>query len=180
MSWKVLSTKDVYVSKWMRVTEDELETDHGKRLTYNVLHRDDFALVIPWDGERFVLVGQYRYPVDKYSWEFPMGSSVDHAMDQVAVHELKEETGMTAEIIKPIGTYFVANGHCTQTCYAYVATELKEGEQELEPGEEGMQVKRVTPAELKQMIAEGEIKDGPTISAFCLLLTSGWLDKQSL
>ncbi len=177
MPWKVHSTKDVYTSKWMRVTEDEVETDFGKRLMYNVLHRTDFSLVIPWDGEKFVLVGQYRYPIDAYSWEFPMGSADEHSPDEVAARELAEETGMTAGVMQKIGMFYVANGHCTQACHAYLATDLVEGEQHLEAGEEGMGVRRVSFDALSQMINDGTIKDGPTISAFAYLHTSGWVKK---
>ncbi len=177
MLWKVISTKDVYTSKWMRVTEDQVETDFGQRLMYNVLHRDDFALVIPFDGEKFVLIGQYRYPVDKFSWEFPMGMSAGLSMDEVARAELSEEAGLTAGSIKLLGTFYVAPGHATQACHAYFATELIGGVQQLETGEEGMEIKRVSFRELKQMISDGTITDGPTMAAFSYLYTTGWVSE---
>ena len=177
MLWKVISTKDVYTSKWMRVTEDQVETDFGQHLMYNVLHRDDFALVIPWDGEKFILVGQYRYPVDKFSWEFPMGTAAGLSMDEVALAELSEEAGLTASLIKLLGTFYVANGHATQACHAYVATNLIAGAQHLEVGEEGMEIKRVSFAELEELIRTGGIKDGPTIAALGLLYTTGWVSE---
>lgn len=70
MSWKVKSSKEVYRNKWMWVTEDEVETDFGEKLTYGVVHKKPFTLIILWDGKKFTLVGQYRHAIKKFSWEF--------------------------------------------------------------------------------------------------------------
>ncbi len=57
----------------MTITEDKVVTDYGDDLTYSVVKKGSFVIVIPWDGDKFTLVGQYRYAVDDFDWEFPEG-----------------------------------------------------------------------------------------------------------
>ena len=180
MSWKKLSSEEKYRSPWMFVTEDKVETDFGKTLTWSVVHQSACAMVIPWDGERFKLVGLYRHPIDRYSWEFPSGSVSGVTMDEAAKRELKEEAGLTAEKYERLGDFYLENGTTTQSMDLYVATGLQAGETEHDDGEEGMKTKQVTLAELYAMINDGTIKDGPTVAALGYLHTSGWIKGQGL
>ena len=68
-----LSSRRVYESPYLRLREDAIEQPDGTRGIYGVVEKPDFALVVPWDGERLHLVGQYRYPVASFEWEFPQG-----------------------------------------------------------------------------------------------------------
>lgn len=168
MNWKQLSSKTMYQNRFMTVTEDEVLTDHGDKVTYGIVHKEPFAIVIPWDGEQTVLVGQYRYAVNYYSWEFPMGhyENIHGSVENAARAELKEETGLTAQNIQAIGSFYLGLGHHTQRAHVFVATSLTQGEQKLETAEKGMKVKKVSLLELTALIQDGTILDGPTISAF--------------
>lgn len=170
MTWKQLSTKEIFRSRWLWFTEDEVELENGTQATFAVLHKQPFALIIPWDGERFILVGQYRYHVDSYSWEFPQGHYEHRSILETAQRELKEETGCTADKVEPIGSFYAAPGAIDQECRVFLATGLHAGETELEPTEHGLQSQKVTPDEMKNMIQNGEIKDGTTITALYLFL----------
>lgn len=166
MTWKTLSSKQMYQNRFMTVSEDELVTDHGDKVIFGVVHKEPGASIIPWDGQHFILVGQYRYPVDFFSWEFPAGHFEEHKdMASVAVSELEEEAGLVAGKIEKIGEFHIAPGHNTQTINFFLATDLRAGKQRLETAEKGMQIKRVTHDELNQMIEKGEVKDSLTIAA---------------
>ncbi len=154
----------------MEVFEEKLKTDFGKKLTFGVVRKKPFALIIPWDGRYLYLVGQYRYPVDSFSWEFPAGHLEFGSMKDTAKKELKEEAGLIAKKIKELGYFFLAPGHNSQLGYVFLATELAKGKQELEAAEEGMKVKKVTLSQLGKMIASGKIKDGPTIAAYGIMI----------
>jgi hypothetical protein len=91
MPWKQLSSKIVYKNKWMEITEDQVVTDFGKQLTYGVVHKEPSVLIIPWDGVHLYLVGQYRYPVDEYSWEFTQGHTEAANIVAIAKKELLED-----------------------------------------------------------------------------------------
>lgn len=153
----------------MRITEDEVETGSGKKMTYGVVHKKPFALIIPWDGERFTLIGEYRYFVDSFSWGFPQGHYEHDSIEQTAIQELREETGQTARSIRGIGSFWIGPGAITQECIVFLATDLCDGETDREETEEDMEIKKVSLQEIKEMIKSGEIKDGPTITALSIL-----------
>jgi 8-oxo-dGTP pyrophosphatase MutT (NUDIX family) len=169
---KQLATKVVYQNKWMTVREDQVEFDNGSQGIYGVVEKPDFALIVPFDGEHFYLVEQYRYPVRKRFWEFPQGSyesDPDKDPIEVAKAELKEEAGVVAAKWERIGFLFEAYGYCNQGFHLFLATDLTEGEQQLESSEQGMRVKKCTVAEFEQMVLFGEITDAPTLSAYGML-----------
>jgi 8-oxo-dGTP pyrophosphatase MutT (NUDIX family) len=165
MSWKTKSSKEVYRNKWMTLYEDKVIVENGDEFTWSVVRKKDCALVIPWDGEYFTIVGLYRYPTDKFSWEFPAGHMEGNDILETAHNELEEETGLKAGKFEEIGNFYLANGFLDQRCYVFLATDLKEGELNRESDEEDMKIKRVKMNELENMIMKGEIKDGPTITA---------------
>ena len=168
MTWKKLNSKEVYKNRWIRVTEDEVETDKGKHFTYGVVHKQPFALIIPWNGERLTVVGQYRYIVGSYSWEFPQGHYEHSNIEETAREELREETGLRADAIQEIGSLWLGPGAIAQECKIFMATNLQQGERHLEESEEGMECKAVTLEEFWEMVSNGSIKDAPTLAAFAL------------
>jgi ADP-ribose pyrophosphatase len=177
MAWKTKSSKSVYKNRWMEVTEDVVESDSGKEMIFGIIHKKPFALIVPWDGKYITLVGQYRYSVDYFSWEFPMGHFEEHAsIAETAKEELEEETGLRAEKIEEVANFFLAPGHHDQVCHMFLATGLVEGQQKLEDAEAGMEVKKVTVEELRKMIKDGEIKDSPTIAAFGIIVAQNLLE----
>jgi 8-oxo-dGTP pyrophosphatase MutT (NUDIX family) len=165
MTWKKLSSKKMYENRYMKVFEEELVTEHGDQLTYGIVRKEPFVVIIPWDGEKVLLVGQYRYAVDHFSWEFPMGHAEKLGINEAALAELQQETGLIAKKIKEIATFHPAPSHLTQVGHIFVATEYEIGKKDLEPSEMGMQDKWVTLKELDEMIANGTIKDGPTLTS---------------
>lgn len=169
MTWKLLKSTGKYKNRFMTVTEDELVTGHGDRVTFGVVHKADAVIVIPWDGVHFTLIGQYRYPVDAYSWEFPAGHFEHADVESTARAELEEEAGLIAGKLEEIGTFYVAPGHLTQICHIFLATELTPGTRALEAAEKGMEIKSVTSAEIDQMIKNGLIKDGLTLTSLKFL-----------
>ena len=66
---------------------------------YGRVHFKNIAVgVIPIDSEGNTwLVGQYRYPLNEYSWEIPEGGCPEGEKElDTAKRELKEETGLVA------------------------------------------------------------------------------------
>ncbi len=168
MIWKNKSSKEVYRNKWMWVTEDEVETDLGERLTYGVVHKNPFALIVPWDEKQFTLVGQYRHAIQKFSWEFPQGHFEHNSIENTAKIELKEETGISANFIKMIGHFYLGPGHHSQECKVFLAEELTVGKSHLEGGEKSIKIQSVTLNELEEMIKNGKMEDGPSLAALAI------------
>jgi hypothetical protein len=47
MTWKKLSSQKMYENRYMKVYEEELVTDHGDKLTYGVVRKEPFVVIIP-------------------------------------------------------------------------------------------------------------------------------------
>ncbi len=168
---KLIDTKVVYKNRWMTVREDRVKRSNGDHGLFGVVDKPDFALIIPFDGDRFHLVQQYRYPVDGRYWEFPQGSlelSPESTPEQVAAAELAEETGLTAGSMTKLGKLFQAYGYSNQAVNIFKATELVQGEANLSSEEQGLLAGAFTRQELDTLITQGEITDLATISALYL------------
>jgi ADP-ribose pyrophosphatase len=169
---KQLASKTVYENPWMKVREDQVEFPNGHQGVYGVVEKDDFAMIVPYDGEFLYLVGQYRYPTGQVSWEFPQGKHEGQSSEDAAAlarAELREETGLTANTLVEISYLYQAPGYSNQAFHLFLATELTLGHQELDVTEADLQVKKVTIIEFEQMVINGEITDAPTISGYGIL-----------
>ncbi len=175
MRTRRLSTRTVYENPWMRVREDAIERPGGGRGVYAVVDREDFGLVVPWDGERLWLVGQERYTVARYTWEFPQGAVSGVTAEERARTELAEETGLRAGRLEHLGTLDNAVGISAQAFDVWLATDLEEGEPHPEAEEVDMTTRRVTVGEFEAMVRDGELRDGASVAAWALLGLRGGL-----
>lgn len=171
---RTLSSKVVYENPWMRVREDAIERPGGRPGVYAVIEKPQAALVMPFDGERLHLVGQYRYTVARDGWEFPQGALhevPDATGETVARQELVEETGFEAGRLLPLGRFTFAVGMSNQWCDAFLALDLVAGPAQPEPEEEGLLHQRsVGLDEFEAMVRTGEIWDAASIAAWGLAM----------
>jgi 8-oxo-dGTP pyrophosphatase MutT (NUDIX family) len=170
-----VASREVYRSRWMSVREDEIRRPDGSRGSYGVVDKPDYALVIARDGDRFCLVEQYRYPLAMRRWEFPQGTAPDLAdldPEALAARELREETGLRAQGLIPLGILDVAPGMSSQRGRVFLATGVAEGEHEREHEEQDMHSAWFSRDAVEQMTADGEITDAQSIAAWALFLLS--------
>ena len=156
----------------MTVREDEIERADGSSGIYGVVEKTDFALVIPFDGEAFYLVEQYRYPVGGRFQEFPQGSwEADPDADPLALArgELREETGLHAGSMEHLGHLYEAYGFSTQGFDVYLASDLTQGTPDPAIEEADLRVERVPRSEFEELVRIGQIKDAPSVAAYSLL-----------
>jgi 8-oxo-dGTP pyrophosphatase MutT (NUDIX family) len=122
------------------------------------------------------LFGQYRYPLEEYSWEIVEGG-VDEGEEPLAAakRELQEEAGLVANkwTVLSAGIH-LSNCITSERGYLYLAQELSEVGASPE-STEVLKVQRVPFAECLRMVEFGEIKDSMTIIA--ILLAERWLKK---
>ena len=170
---RTTSSREVYRNNWIRVREDTVELADGSTGLYGVVEKDDFALVLPWEDGGFWLVEQYRYPLGRRSWEFPQGTwgaGKDGTPEDLARAELAEETGLRAARLEHLGLLDLASGLMTQRFDVWSATGLTPGATDRELTESDMQMAFVSEGELRRMIREGRITDGPSVAAYGLFL----------
>jgi 8-oxo-dGTP pyrophosphatase MutT (NUDIX family) len=165
--WKTRSSRLVYDNAWIRVREDEVLRPDGLPGIYGVVHFKNRAVgVLPVDDQgRIWLVGQYRYPLQAYSWEIPEGGSPDtESPEATARRELREETGLTAGRLELIATAHLSNSVSDELGYVFRATELTLGTVEPE-GCEQIAVRRLDWDEAERMLRGGEITDSLSVIA---------------
>lgn len=173
--WKTLSEKEVYNNPWIRVTHREVLNPMGGPGIYGVVHFKNTAIgIVPLDAERHTwLVGQYRYTLNRYSWEIPEGGGlVGSSPLEAARRELLEETGISAKRWTPLLEFHTSNSVTDEYGVAYIAQELEFGEAQPEDTEQ-LQVRRLPFSEAVDMVLRGDITD--SLSMVAILKTNEWL-----
>jgi 8-oxo-dGTP pyrophosphatase MutT (NUDIX family) len=166
-----ISSREVYRNAWMTVREDVIRRPDGSTGIYGVIDRPDYALIIATDDDRVALVEQFRYPIGERRWEFPMGTAqADLEPTELAIRELREETGLAAGSMVMIGHLDVAPGIMSQRGWVFLATDISEGEPDREHEEQDMHFDWFSRARVEQMILSGEITDAQSIAAYAQLL----------
>jgi 8-oxo-dGTP pyrophosphatase MutT (NUDIX family) len=165
--WTLLASRTVYDNAWIRVREDEVVRPDGLPGIYGVVHFKNRAVgVLPVDSDGGIwLVGQYRYPLQAYSWEIPEGGGPEsEAPEETARRELREETGLTANHLELIATVHLSNSVSDELGYVFRATELTPGPDEPH-GTEPLTVRRLDWKQAARMLFEGEITDSLSVIA---------------
>jgi 8-oxo-dGTP pyrophosphatase MutT (NUDIX family) len=164
--WTTLSTRVVYDNPWISVREDTVVHPSGERGIYGVVHYKNKAIgVLAIEGDEIYLVGQYRYPLGRYSWEIPEGGCPEGEEPLAAARrELEEETGLRAALWRKLGEAHLSNSVSDELAIWYLATQLSQGETRPE-GSEQLSVRRVPLRDALRMISDGEITDSVTLIA---------------
>jgi 8-oxo-dGTP pyrophosphatase MutT (NUDIX family) len=167
-----LGSRIVYENPWMVLTEDTVLRRDGSTGLYGVVHSRDFVVVIPFDGTRYHLVEQYRYPIGARRWEFPQGSAGDAETttpEQMAVLELSEESGLSAARLQHLGYLHHDYGRSTNGFHAFLAEDLTPVGHRREPEEQDMRSGEFTLEEIWQLVETGSFTDAASLAALALL-----------
>ena len=168
-----VASREVYRNSWMVLREDDIRRPDGSPGIYSVVDKPPYALVMPYDGHRFRLVEQFRYPLGARRWEFPQGTApglTDAEPSELAERELREETGLRATSFEALGQLDVAPGMSSQRGWVFLATGIVEGESDREHEEQDMRSAWFAREEVEQMIRSGVIADAQSIAAYGLFL----------
>jgi ADP-ribose pyrophosphatase len=177
--WKTLTTKVVYDNPWITVEHRDVITPTGSEGIYGLVHFKNLAIgVIPIDENvNTYLIGQFRYPLNRYSWEIPEGGgALDVDPLESAKRELQEETGMTAAHWTELQRMDLSNSVTDESAILYLAEGLTPGPSA--PDEtEVLEVRRLPFEEAFAMMRRGEITDSLSVAAIWnvqYLITQGW------
>ena len=164
--WRVLASAVKYQNPWISVREDRVLNPSGGTGIYGVVTMKNKAIgIVPVDAEGNTwLVGQYRYPLNEYSWEIPMGGGpVELDVLESAQRELREETGLLAARWTRIARLHTSNSVTDEEAFVFLAEDLTPGETEPEETE-ALRLWKLPLAEAVQMALDDRITDGISVA----------------
>lgn len=156
-----------YETPWIAVSHHEILDPSGRQGIYGVVHFKNLAIgVVALDAELNTwIVGQYRYPVQAYSWEIPEGGGDRSIPPQdSAERELREEAGIVAGKWTEILRMDLSNSASDEHAILYVAQDLTFFEPEPDHNEE-LALRKLPFEELYGMVVRGEVIDSLTVAA---------------
>lgn len=178
--WTTLKEDVRYETPWISVSHHDILDPSGQQGIYGVVHFKNLAIgVVPLDADLNTwIVGQYRYPVQAYSWEIPEGGGDRNIPPQAsAERELREEAGIVAARWTEILRMDLSNSASDEEVVLYVAQDLTFFEPEPDHNEE-LALRKLPFSELYAMVTSGAIRDSLTVAAVLrvqLMLIEGTL-----
>lgn len=176
--WKILSARDVYDNSWIKVTEFGVINPSGGKGIYGKVHFKNLAIgIIALDQNLDTwLVGQYRFPAEKYSWEIPEGGCPMNMQPlEGAKKELAEETGLVAHAWEKILEMDLSNSVTDEHAIVFLAYDLEQHKSSPEETEQ-LEVRKLPFEEAYNMVEDGTITDSISVAAILkvkLMLADG-------
>ena len=165
--WTTLKEELRYETPWISVSHHDILDPSGRAGIYGVVHFKTLAIgVVPLDADGNTwIVGQYRYPIQAYSWEIPEGGG-DRSIPPIesAQRELREEAGIVAGRWTEILRMDLSNSASDEHAILYVAQDLTFFEPEPDHNEE-LALRKLPFEELYGMVVRGEVRDSLTVAA---------------
>jgi ADP-ribose pyrophosphatase len=165
--WTTLDSEIVYDNQWISVRHENVINPSGNMGIYGKVHYKNRAIgVVPIDTDgNTYLVGQYRYPLNEYSWEIPEGGGpFDETPLESAKRELLEETGLIAHQWTRFAKVHLSNSVSDEVGYLYLAQELIQAEQQPEETEQ-LKIWKLPLTEAIQMVMDNKITDSLSVMA---------------
>ena len=162
--WKTVKSRVIHQSRWLTLYEDDVITPTGQPGTYTYTQGAPFVLVVAYDGQHFIFVRQFRYPLKRVMIEFP-GGSIDENETPLgaAKREFRDETGFTANKWDELGTI-----HNPNLATVFLAQDLAQtGKNEM--AVDGISdLVRMGWADIDHAIQADEFTDSKTLAALML------------
>ncbi len=168
-SVKIISKNSILHTELFDIVDTVVEKN-GKQYLHKNIDQKEVVFVFPLTTDNEIyLVRQYRYLLEKEMIEAVAGFINDNEDPLVAAkRELQEETGLTAQAWKKLGTIERGASVVRGRLHMYVATELSEGEQNLDEFEEIEIVKLPFPQALEDVM-NGEMNTAITMLGMLMI-----------
>ena len=168
---KQLTKEYIFKGKIINVRRDSVLVPNGNTSIREIVeHKGGVCVAALTENNEILLVKQFRYAYGEEILEIPAGKRDSSNEDplQGAIRELREETGVTAKNIFPLGQLYPTPGYCNEIIWIYGATDLTYGEQDLDENE-FLNVEKIPFETAVEMELNGEIKDSKTQTAILKL-----------
>lgn len=171
---KAFKKSKVYCGKAVDFYSDTVILPDNKKSVREYLYHPGAVAVIPFINKTdIILVKQFRYPVNKITYEIPAGKlDKKESPLKCASRELKEETGYGAKTIKKILSFWPTPAFSNEILHIYAAMDLSLGNK-CPDEDEFVENVFISYKQALEMIKNGKIKDSKTIIALTYLAVFG-------
>lgn len=162
---KTVKKNYVYEGKILTLRCDDAELPDGKPCKREIIEHSGGACVLYVEDGKALFVRQYRYAYGESIYEIPAGK-LEKGEDpaKAAARELEEEAGVKADELKLLFVMYPTPGYTNEKIYIYQALGGKKTAARLDEGE-FLDVEYIPLEKVKEMLTNGEIKDGKSIIA---------------
>ena len=159
-------TEYIYKGKKINLRLARLKLPDGRSAFREVVeHRGSVAIIPILDGNKIVLLRQYRPVIGEWILEIPAGTiEPGERPHECALRELEEETGYRAGKITKVLEFYVSPGYTTEKIYLYKAENLQKLKPRPEPYE-FLEVVEMSLEDAIEKVLNGDIRDAKTIIA---------------
>ena len=167
---KFVSRRQGFDGRLLKVMVDTVTLPNGTQTTREIIAHPGAVCVVPvLDDGSIIFVKQYRYPVGTVMYEIPAGKlDPGEEPDVCAERELSEETGYSAKEWQRLTSIVTTPGFTDEVIHLYAARGLEKHNQHTDE-DEFIDVVKLTPQQVREMVLEGDIFDSKTLSALCVL-----------
>ena len=169
--WKITESELVYDNPWISVNHHKVITPGGSNGIYGEVQFKNLAIgIIPIDTEGNTWrVGQFRFPLERYSWEIPEGGGpLDVDPLESAKRELQEEVGLIADHWEQLLELDLSNSVTNEQSIVYLAEGLTPVSTNHEDTE-NLTIEKLPFSELYQQVLDGTIRDSISVAAILKL-----------
>lgn len=167
---KTVKEEYLYKGKILNLRKDQITLPNGNGAIREVVEHSGGSAILCVRDNKVLLVKQFRYPYKEELYEIPAGKlNKGEDAKECAIRELEEEGGVRAgKVIKMFDVY-PSPGYTDEIIRIYQAFDLVDSKMHLDEDEflsgEWIELERA-----KEMIENGEIKDGKTLIALLKIL----------
>ncbi len=151
------------------VVRKPFQDREGRPREHDIIIHPGAVVVLPLlSDDELIMIRNFRPALDRELWELPAGTLdvPGEPPGEAAARELEEETGYRAAVMEPLCEFHTSPGVMTELIRAFVARDLTETEQRLDPTEQ-ITVETLDLREALSMVGDGRITDAKTM--ICLM-----------
>jgi ADP-ribose pyrophosphatase len=169
MPFELLKSEIVYPGRAFTIRRDTLRMPDAREASFDIVEHVGSVIILPLDADgQLLFVRQYRHAAGLDLLELPAGTlEKDESPEASATREVREETGMAAGKLEPMGGFYLAPGYSTEYMHVYLATDLRYDPLEAD-ADEFLTVERFPLKEALVMFESGEIQDAKSLAAILL------------
>lgn len=169
MNFTLLGKEKHYHGHAFDVAKVHAKLPNGKERDYDLVQHADSIAIVPVDqAGRIHFVSQYRIGAESELLELPAGvMEAGETPLECAEREIREEIGLAAEEMQPLGGFYLAAGYANEFMTVFLARGLYNAP--LDPdADEFLNVKTFTIDKVYKMARTGKLEDSKSLAALLL------------